>query len=98
MTDKKVKVGQTCARPPTAMSKVVRSPESIRDTRTLAGPYLTQRPDSVKRSERKVRKPRILGHPPTAASQVAYNPESIRDTRTLAGPYLTQRPDSVKRS
>ena len=49
MADKKVKVGETCARAPTALSQVAYNPESIRDTRTLAGPYLTQRPESAKR-------------------------------------------------
>ena len=41
---------QTYGHPPTVASKVIRNPESIRDTRTLAGSYLTQRRESAKRN------------------------------------------------
>ena len=50
MAERKVKREQTYGHPPTAASKVNRNPESIRDTRTLAGPYLTQRRENLKHS------------------------------------------------
>ncbi len=50
MAKKQENQEQTLGHAPTTTSKVVRNSESIRDTRTLAGHYLTQRPDSAKRN------------------------------------------------
>ena len=49
MANKKAKEVQTCARPPTEMSQVIYGPNVIRDTRTLAGQYLAQRPEAAER-------------------------------------------------
>ena len=50
MTERKTEREQSYGHPPTEASRVVRSPNTMRDTRTLAGEYLTQRPNSAKRS------------------------------------------------
>ena len=49
MASKKVNSEKTYGHPPTDASKVVHNPESIRDTRTLAGQYLVQRPEAAER-------------------------------------------------
>lgn len=52
MAEKKANQEQTLGHAPTAASQVVYSPETIRDTRTLAGEYLVQQPESLKRYQK----------------------------------------------
>ncbi len=47
--ERKVNNEKTYGHPPTAASKVVYNPKSIRDERTLAGQYLVQRPEAAER-------------------------------------------------